>query len=258
MVVPSSATAAIAAFGDGAGITVLAGGTVVTPLVTHGALWPHRVLVLRAAGLDGIEDGATLVVGGAATLAALAEVAPEPLAGAARIPDYEIRGQATVGGNVMIGGDLQPALVALGARVRSAGAGGLRVDPVEDFIAAPWGRLVLSLEVPRPQAGAFLQQRRRHSHTHPVLSVAVARRADGVHVAVGGLAERAPAVACPSVERALAAGAPVREAAERVVEDVQPQDDSLASAWYRRRALPVLVARALERLEQLDEPEGRR
>jgi CO/xanthine dehydrogenase FAD-binding subunit len=82
-----------------------------------------------------------------------------------------------------------------------------------------------------------------------VLSVAVARRADGVHVAVGGLAERAPAVACPSVERALAAGAPVREAAERVVEDVQPQDDSLASAWYRRRALPVLVARALEQLE---------
>ena len=70
MVVPSSATEAIAAFGDGAGITVLAGGTVVTPLVTHGALWPHRVLVLRAAGLDGIEDGATLVVGGAATLAA--------------------------------------------------------------------------------------------------------------------------------------------------------------------------------------------
>jgi carbon-monoxide dehydrogenase medium subunit len=197
-------------------------------------------------------DGDPLEVGASATLAALAEVAPEPLASAARIPDYEIRGQATVGGNIMIGGDLQAALVALGARVRSAGAGGERLDPVEDFIAAPWGRLVLSVEVPRPRAGAFVQQRRRHSHTHPVLSVAVARRADGVHVAVGALAERAPAVACPSVERALANGAVPREAAAKVLDDVRPEDDPLASAWYRRRVLPVLVARALEQLERAE------
>jgi carbon-monoxide dehydrogenase medium subunit len=180
----------------------------------------------------------------------LAEVAPEPLAAAARIPDYEIRGQATVGGNVTVGGDLQPALIVLGARVRSAGAGGERLEPIEDFIAAPWGRLVLSLEVPRPLAGAFLQQRRRHSHTHPVLTVAVALRGDGVHVAVGGLAEHAAAVACPSVERALSGGAAPREAAASVIEDVRPEDDPLASAWYRRRVLPVLVARALEQLEE--------
>jgi CO/xanthine dehydrogenase FAD-binding subunit len=243
-----SVAEAVAAFGDGSGVTVMGGGTVLTPLLTHGVLWPARVLMLRSAGLDGIVDGAPLQVGGVTTLAAVADMAPEPLASAARIPDYEIRGQATVGGNIMIGGDLQAALVVLGARVRSAGAGGERVEPVEDFVLAPWGRLVLSVEVGRPQAGAFVQQRRRHSHTHPVLTVAVARRDGGVHVAVGGLAERAPAVACPSVERALAAGAAAREAAARVLDDVQPEDDSLASAWYRRRALPVLVARALEQL----------
>jgi CO/xanthine dehydrogenase FAD-binding subunit len=257
---------AVAAFGDGSGVTVIGGGTVVTPLLTHGALWPETVLMLQRAGLggiadsvvdgvvdgiaDGIADGGTLEIGAAATLAALAAVAPEPLASAARIPDYEIRGQATLGGNLMIGGDLQTALVAMGARVRSAGAGGERVGPVAEFIAAPWGRLVLSVEVPRPRAGVFVQQRRRHSHTHPVLTVAVARWADGgVHVAVGSLAPRAPAVACPSVENALAGGAGPREAAAKVVEDVSPEDDPLASAWYRRRALPVLVARALEQLE---------
>ena len=38
VVVPSSATEAIAAFGDGTGVTVLGGGTVVTPLLTHGAI----------------------------------------------------------------------------------------------------------------------------------------------------------------------------------------------------------------------------
>jgi CO/xanthine dehydrogenase FAD-binding subunit len=254
VVVARSRAEAVAFFGDGAGITVIGGGTVVTPLLTHGVIWPGRVLMLRAAGVDNglghIVDGDPMEIGGAVTLAALARVAPAPLAGAARIPDYEIRGQATVGGNIMIGGDLQAALVVLGARVRSAGAGGERAQPVEDFIAAPWGRLVLALEVPRPVAGAFLQQRRRHSHTHPVLSVAVARREDGVHVAVGGRAERAPAVACRSVERALALGAGPREAAAAVLEDVHPEDDPLASAWYRARALPVLVARALEQLEE--------
>jgi CO/xanthine dehydrogenase FAD-binding subunit len=246
----ASEAEAVAAFGDGSGITVIGGGTVVTPLVAHGVLWPKTVLMLQHAGLGGIVDGGTLEIGATATLAAVAGVAPEPLAAAARIPDYEIRGQGTLGGNIMIGGDLQAALVALGARVRSAGAGGERTEPVAEFITAPGGRLVLSVEVPRPRAGAFVQQRRRHSHTHPVLTVAVARRTDGsVHVAVGSLAERAPAVACPSVEHALAAGAGPREAAARVVDDVSPEDDPLASAWYRRRVLPVLVARALEQLE---------
>jgi len=250
VVMAASEAEAVAAFGDGSGVTVIGGGTVMTPLLTHGALWPETVLMLQRAGLGGIVDGGTLEIGAAATLAAVADVAPEPLASAARIPDYEIRGQSTLGGNIMIGGDLQTALVAMGAHVRSAGAGGERVDPVAEFIAAPSGRLVLSVEVPRPRAGAFVQQRRRHSHTHPVLTVAVARRADGgVHVAVGSLAERAPAVACPSVEQALAGGAGPREAAAKVVDDVSPEDDPLASAWYRRRVLPVLVARALEQLE---------
>jgi CO/xanthine dehydrogenase FAD-binding subunit len=253
VVIARSPAEALAAFGDGSDVTVIGGGTVVTPLLTHGVLWPGRVLMLHAAGLGTVVDGGVLEIGGAATLAAVAEVAPEPLASAARIPDYEIRGQGTAGGNIMIGGDLQAALVALGASVRSAGAGGERAEPVESFIAAPGGRLVLSIEVPRPRAGAFVQQRRRHSHTHPVLTVAVARRADGVvHLAVGSLAERAPAVACPSVEAALAAGATLRDAAAKVLDDVTPEDDPLASAWYRRRVLPVLVARALEKLERLE------
>lgn len=248
--VATSAAAAIEGFGDGTGVTVVAGGTIVTPLVWHGRLRPERALVLAPSALGELVDGDTLTVGATVTLARLAEVAPEPLASAARLPDPEIRGQATVGGNLHVAGDLQPALLALGARVRSAGAGGERVEPVADYLAGAEARLLLSLEVERPLAGAFVQQRRRHSSTYAVLSVAAARRPDGVHVAVGGLAEEAPAVACPSVERALAAGAPPREAAASVVDDVQPEDDPLASAWYRARVLPVLVARTLERLEE--------
>ena len=117
VLVAASAAEAVAMFGDGSGVTVVGGGTVLAPSLTHGTIWPERVLLLHAAGLDGIRDGDPLEVGATATLARLAAVAPEPLAAAARIPDYEIRGQATVGGNVLSGGDLQAALIVLGARV---------------------------------------------------------------------------------------------------------------------------------------------
>jgi CO/xanthine dehydrogenase FAD-binding subunit len=57
---------------------------------------------------------------------------------------------------------------------------------------------------------------------------------------------------CPSVEAALGSGATATEAAERVLEDVEPADDALASAWYRTRVLPALVARALEVLGEAE------
>ena len=60
--------------------------------------------------------------------------------------------QATVGGNVcadssddMPRGDLQAALLALGATVCSAGKGGERSEPLEDFLADGAARLVLDL-----------------------------------------------------------------------------------------------------------------
>ena len=51
-----------------------------------------------------------------------------------------------------------------------------------------------------------------------------------------------------AVERALADGADAAAAAERVLDDVTPHDDALASSWYRGRTLPVLVRRALDDL----------
>jgi CO/xanthine dehydrogenase FAD-binding subunit len=38
-------------------------------------------------------------------------------------------------------------------------------------------------------------------------------------------------------------------AATAALEEVQPGDDALASAWYRRKTLPVLVRRALAELD---------
>ena len=49
---------------------------------------------------------------------------------------------------------------------------------------------------------------------------------------------------CAAVEQAFAGG-DAEAAAARALDDVTPQDDALASAWYRAKTLPVLVRRAL-------------
>src|SRR5438105_5196958 len=102
VLVPSSAEEAATAFGDGAGITVLAGGTTVVPALRFGRLRPERTLYLGKAGLDRIERAnGTVTIGAMTPVAALVDRAPEPLATFAHhVADYEIRGQATIGGNL--------------------------------------------------------------------------------------------------------------------------------------------------------------
>jgi CO/xanthine dehydrogenase FAD-binding subunit len=256
VLVPTSAEEASAAFGDGAGITVLAGGTLVVPALTLGRLDTERTLYLGRAGLDRIErSNGTVTIGAMTSVSALIDGAPEPLATFARhVADYEIRGQATIGGNLCAEpgsttptGDLQAPLLALDARVRSVGAAGERTESVDDFLAAgPDGRLVLAIEVDAPKRAAAAAVRRPHAHAYSVLAVAAAETANGVRVAILGAAPRA--VRATSVEQALAGGVAATEAAAKALDDVEPQDDALASAWYRRQVLPGLVERALEEL----------
>jgi carbon-monoxide dehydrogenase medium subunit len=242
VIVPTSAEEAAAAFGDGSGVTVLAGGTLVVPAIKLGRLRPERTLFLGRAGLDGIDRAnGTVTIGATTPVAALVEGAPEPLATFARhVGDHEIRGQATVGGNLCAPpggttpvGDLQAPLLALDARIRSVGAGGERTDSIDDFLAGgPEGRLVLAIEVDTPKRAAAVAVRRPHAHAYSVLAVAAAETADGVRIAVLGAGPRAVRVS----------------SVEQVLDDVEPQDDALASAWYRRQVLPGLVERALEEL----------
>jgi carbon-monoxide dehydrogenase medium subunit len=255
VLVPSSPEEAVEAFGDGRGITIFAGGTILMPEVSFGRLHPERALLLARAGLDRIEteDGTTRI-GAMVRVAALEDAAPEPLATFARyVGDYEVRAQGTVGGNLCAPpgadaprGDLQAALLALDARIRSVGAGGERTDSIDDFLAGSDGRLVLDVEVDAPARASAAGLGRPHAHHFTVLGVACAETAGGVRVAVSGAGPRG--ARCPSVERALAEGADPAAAAAAVLSDLDPQDDALASAWYRKKMLPVLVERALAEL----------
>jgi CO/xanthine dehydrogenase FAD-binding subunit len=255
VVVPTSREDAVGAFGDGSEVTVIAGGTIVVPEITHGRLRPRRALLLSRAGLAGVRSEGGRVTVGATTPVAELDGLPSPLGDAARhVADVEIRRQATLGGNLCAPpgvesprGDLQAALIALGAEVRSTGAGGERTEAVEDFLAAgPEGRLVLEVRFAEPEAGAHSSVRRPHAHAYTVMSVCAARTGGEVRLAVCGAGPRA--VRLRAAEEAFAGG-DAEAAAARALDDVTPQDDALASAWYRTKTLPVLVRRALTELQ---------
>jgi carbon-monoxide dehydrogenase medium subunit len=255
VIAPTSRAEAVDAFGDGSGVIVLGGGTILMPELNYGRLRPERVLLLQHAGLSGIGRNGTSWTIGAMTTVAELEQAPEPLGTAARnIADHEIRGQATLGGNLCAPaggatprGDLQAALIALGAQVKTAGSDGERTESIEDFVAAgPDGRLVLDVELEEPQRSGYAAARRPHAHAYTILAVCAAETSAGLRVGVSGGGENG--LRARSVEDAVAGGASTEEASQKVLDDAHPQDDALASAWYRQRLLPILVRRALEDL----------
>jgi CO/xanthine dehydrogenase FAD-binding subunit len=254
VVIPRSREEAVQAFGDGSGLTVIAGGTIVMPQIRSGSLRPQRALLLTRAGLGEVRrDNGMLRIGATASVASL-EDAPEPLATFARgVADYEVRAQGTVGGNVCARpgptaprGDLQAALLAMGARVRSTSAGGERTDSIDDFLAAPDGRLVLEIEVDEPKRASSASVRRPHSHAYTILAVACAETSEGVRVAAIGAGARARRLM--AVEEAFRGGGDATAAAAGAGEGIAFQDDALASAWYREKMLPILVERALNEL----------
>ena len=249
---PDSPEAAAAAFGDGDDVTVIGGGTIMMPMVTHGYLKPTKALLLAKAGLNGVDrDGDTVTIGAMTPVTDVSDLASPLGTCAANIGDNEIRSQATVGGNLCASappehptGDLQGALMAMGAVVRSTGAGGERTEPVEDFLANRESRLVLDVSYDEPQAGAFESLDRPHTHHPTPLAVSAARLADGsVRLAATGAGPTA--VRLPSAEGQ--AGSP-EAAATAALGDVTLSDDAVASAWYRERILPVLVRRVLEQV----------
>ena len=255
LIQPKSEREAVDAFGDGASVTLLGGGTIVVPDVTYGRHQPTRVVMLGKAGLAGIDETNGGFRVGACTSVSALERAIDPLASAARgVADPEIRAVGTLGGNLCAGpgadaprGDLQAPLIALGAIVRSAGAGGERNDSVESFLGQHAGRLVLSVEFARPLQAGYARMNRAHAHTYTMLAVSACRLADGgVRIAASGVGPYAVRLA--SVEAVLAEKWAPEAAAKEALNDCDPPTDALASAWYRKRILPLLITRALEGL----------
>jgi carbon-monoxide dehydrogenase medium subunit len=254
VVMPRSEDDAITAFGDGSDVLVVGGGTIVVPDLTYRRLRPTKALMLGHAGLSGIEKNGSRVTIGATTAVQELVDLPAPLGPcAANVADLEIRSQGTVGGNLCAGegseaprGDLQGAFLALGATARSAAAGSVTEEPLEEFLAKRGERLLLGVSFDEPAAGAFAGLDRPHTHDYTALAVSGARDRDGkLRLAATGAGSWGARL--PSAEAAADDPAAAGEAA---LNDVSPHDDALASAWYRTKVLPVLVRRVLAELKE--------
>jgi CO/xanthine dehydrogenase FAD-binding subunit len=253
----------------GPDLLVMAGGTLVMPLVNEGISLPERVMSLRGTDLDGLEatDGG-LRIGATATLTRLAEQDAVPLLreAARRTGSWPVRNMGTVGGNLFTpppGGDVAVALLALDARVRLAGPRGARVLPLADFFtgfmttAMDADELLVGIDVaPAARETAFIKYGRKHANTPAVVTVAIALRRDDAgrvadaRVALGAVGPHP--IRSAGAEAALAGTAlepeAIEGAAAAAVRDCEPFTDAIATAWYRRRMVGVFVRRALEQV----------
>ena len=278
---PGSVPEALGLLGaHGPELLVIAGGTVAMPLINEGISLPVRVMGLRHAGLDRLErSGDSLVIGATATLTSLLGQDDVPLLrqAAARTAGWSVRNMATVGGNLFTpppGGDIATALLALDATVTVTGRSGPRIVPLAAFWTgfmtqdlAP-DELVTSIAVPVGTGRTtFLKFGRKQDNTPSVVTVAVhlAMDEDGgtitnARVALGAAGPHplrmARAEAALTGSR-MESGA-IEEAAAAAAADCEPFTDAVASSWYRRRMVGVVVGRALTALASPAAPASRR
>lgn len=246
------------------GAQFLAGGTLLMRAVNEGDVAVSTIVRttdpafarLRAAG-GRIELGAGVTM---AQILASRELAfLHPAARAVGGP--AVRTMATVGGNLFAPhpyGDLATALLALDARVQLASGFGGREVALEELLARRDRMprpLVTAVSFERPSDSAALRFRKM-TRTHPkgaaVLTVAAfvpstGGRVSGARVALGAMAPRP--IRARGIERALE-GRPltaegVAPAVAAAAHEGDPPTDALASAWYRRRVVGVVLRRLL-------------
>ena len=258
--IPESVAELVGTLGDDA--VVLAGGTEVMPRVTTRATGVARLVSLRRASLAGIDvDGGRAVIGAATTLAQLGRDERLGVLGPVveSIASPTIRNLATVGGNLFVEqpyGDLAVALLALDAEVDVAGAAGNASRPVAEVLdgglASREVVTAVAFDVPPPGGWFYEKAMRRRQNSASIVTVAAVLVVEegtvaSARIALGGAGARP--VRAVSAEAALAGGTldrpRVEAAAKAALEDASPFDDAYASAWYRRRVLPVHLRRAL-------------
>ena len=149
----------------------------------------------------------------------------------------QVRAAATVAGNLFAEspyGDFAAALMALGAEVETADG---RTHAVEGFVTAPPRAVVAAVSVPDPRgAFRFAKVTRVKPKGVSLMSISVLLPSSGApRIVFNGMGARP--VRAHAAERALGERAgqqSIERAAAAATEGLQPLDDALASAWYRK------------------------
>lgn len=277
---PATLDAAVALLGDAnGGGTVLAGGTDVLVLL-HAEMIEPDVLV----DIKNIPDVKTMSeTGGAWTVGAAvpgmhvidnAEFAaawPGVCEGVALIGSVQVKGRASIGGNLCNASpaaDSVPAIIAAGAVANIIGPGGLREEPVENIVTGPRqtsladGEFIVSFSFPKkaPHTGdCYLRLTPRTEMDIAIVGAGVCLTLDdggtctAARVSIGAVAPT-PLLVADAAEALV--GTKVDDAAlENMVAAVRaacdPISDKRGTREYRIKTAGVIARRAaLKALER--------
>jgi carbon-monoxide dehydrogenase medium subunit len=175
---------------------------------------------------------------------------------AAQVGDNQVRHRGTIGGSVAHGdpaSDLPAALLALDATFVARGPGGQREIAARDFFqgfletALEPDELLCELRVPKTGANGYgFQKFNRRAQDWAIVGAVAVKVNGGTNVALVNMGPTP--LRADAVERALASGTAVSDAAQSAAEGTEPTSDLNATPEYREHLARVLVRRALEAL----------
>jgi CO/xanthine dehydrogenase FAD-binding subunit len=249
-------------------LLVLAGGTMVMPLINEGISAPEKVMGLRQTGLDYIrQKNKRILIGATATLTQLMgfEKVPVLQTAAKNTGAWTIRNMGTIGGNLFVpppAGDVAVALLALDARVTLARQGGKRTIPILDFYTGFMSNVLRSdellaeIEVPIPTGKTtYIKYGRKHANTPAIVTVAAHLMFEDEIVKDARIALNAVGphpIRANKAESVLTGSgldeATIEAAAYAASEESDPFTDAVASEWYRWKMVKVYVGRALNQI----------
>jgi len=258
---PETLAEAIGLLTSRADTRALAGGASLVAMLNARLVEPSALVSLARVkelrGSKALADG-TLRLGAMMRHRELAEHMSLPgprgvLKQAARaIANPTIRAMGTIGGSIALddpGADYPPALVALSATIELVGAAGTRLVPAAEFFVDWYAtvlsadELVVAVHLPPVGGGAGVYHKlARVAGDFAIVSVAVVRHGQGRVRAVIGACGPRP-LSLPEADAELERGK-IAEAGAMLAEAADPVDDSRASAHYRRRVIPRMLARA--------------
>ena len=273
LVEPATLQGAIALIDpDDQTVRPIAGGTALMLMMKAGVFRPRRLVSLRKldGGWTGIKASSdALTIGAMTPLSAVersAEVArhaPVIVRTMTRLSNVRVRNVATIGGALAHGDphmDLPPVAIALGGRVRIAGAAGERELAVEDLLTGYYetalkaGELITSLHIPAQGKArtAYCKITAGAADDWPALGVAVALETEGAAIKsarVVASAATPKAMRLKDAEKVLT-GATINDKALQAAGDATAGEaeiigDVRGSAAYKRELLRVYIGRTV-------------
>lgn len=245
----------------GPDVFVLGGGTLLMRQMNYAPHTVSRLLLVTDPAMRQVTfSGSRISIGASVTLADIADVPDLAfLASAAHaVGGPAIRNMATVGGNLFAPapfGDFATALLAAGAEVVMADG---RTEPLDNLLAAramgSWG-LVCAVTVPRigPKDFRFRKVSRTKPKGVAIMTIAAhlpmaGGRYGDVKIAFGAMGPRP--LRARAAESALRGATPggqgVKDALRVALDGLDPRDDAIATAWYRREVAAIHFQRLLQ------------